>query len=79
MTGNAARVGVTTLVCKEARCEGSRLRVHSVEFSALSGAAYLGGNYGLAQAAVVGTVAVIIALLAAFGYEARAIEFAKAA
>jgi SHS family lactate transporter-like MFS transporter len=41
-------------------------------------AAQLGGNYGLALAAVVGTVAIVIALLAAFGSEARGIEFAKA-
>jgi MFS transporter, SHS family, lactate transporter len=38
-----------------------------------------GGNYGLALAAVAGSVAVIIAVLTAFGVEAKGVSFAAAA
>jgi SHS family lactate transporter-like MFS transporter len=38
-------------------------------------AAQYGGNYGLALAAVAGTVAVVIALLTAFGIEAKGVAF----
>jgi MFS transporter, SHS family, lactate transporter len=41
-------------------------------------ATYFGGNYGLALAAVAGTVAIIIAALTAVGSEAKGIAFAKA-
>jgi SHS family lactate transporter-like MFS transporter len=42
-------------------------------------AAHLGGNYGVALAAVAGTVAVVIAILTALGTEARGVDFNKAA
>jgi MFS transporter, SHS family, lactate transporter len=42
-------------------------------------AAQLDGNYGLALAAVAGTVAVVIAVLTAVGTEARGVAFARAA
>jgi SHS family lactate transporter-like MFS transporter len=42
-------------------------------------AAHLGGDYGLALAAVAGTVAIIIAILTALGSEARGVAFARAA
>ena len=38
-------------------------------------AAQYGGNYGLALAAVAGTIAVVIALLTAFGVEAKGVAF----
>ena len=38
-------------------------------------AAHYGGNYGLALAAVAGTIAVVIALLTAFGVEAKGVAF----
>jgi SHS family lactate transporter-like MFS transporter len=41
-------------------------------------AAHLGGNYGVALAAVAGTVAVIIAVLTMLGEEARGVDFATA-
>ena len=41
-------------------------------------AAHTGGNYGLALAAVAGSVAIVIAVLTAFGTEARGVVFAKA-
>jgi SHS family lactate transporter-like MFS transporter len=41
-------------------------------------ATHFGGNYGLALAAVAGTVALVIAVLTAVGTEARGIVFAKA-
>jgi MFS transporter, SHS family, lactate transporter len=41
-------------------------------------ASHFGGNYGLALAAVAGSVAIIIALLTAVGTEAKGIAFAKA-
>jgi hypothetical protein len=41
-------------------------------------ALHFGGNCGLALAAVVGSVAIIIAILTALGTEARGIVFAKA-
>jgi MFS transporter, SHS family, lactate transporter len=42
-------------------------------------AAHLGGDYGLALAAVAGTVAIVIAILTALGSEARGVAFEKAA
>jgi len=36
---------------------------------------HFGGNYGLALAIVAGSVAIIIALLTAFGVEAKGIRF----
>ena len=39
-------------------------------------AAHLGGNYGIALAAVAGTVAVVIAVLTMLGEEAKGIDFA---
>jgi len=41
-------------------------------------AAHYGGNYGLALAAVAGTVAIVIAVLAAVGTEAKGVVFGKA-
>ncbi len=41
-------------------------------------ASHFGGNYGLALAAVAGSVAIIIAVLTAVGTEAKGIAFAKA-
>ncbi len=41
-------------------------------------ASHFGGNYGLALAAVAGSVAIIIALLTAVGTEAKGVVFAKA-
>jgi SHS family lactate transporter-like MFS transporter len=41
-------------------------------------AVHFGGNYGLALAIVVGTVAIVIAGLTAVGTEAKGVEFAKA-
>jgi SHS family lactate transporter-like MFS transporter len=41
-------------------------------------AAHLGGNYGIALAAVAGSVAIIIAILTALGTEARGVAFTKA-
>ncbi len=38
-------------------------------------AVHFGGNYGLALAIVAGSVAIIIALLTAFGVEAKGIRF----
>jgi SHS family lactate transporter-like MFS transporter len=42
-------------------------------------AAHFGGDYGLALAIVVGTVAIIIAGLTAVGTEAKGVVFGKAA
>jgi len=41
-------------------------------------AAHFGGNYGIALAAVAGTVAIVIAVLTAVGTEAKGVVFAKA-
>ena len=41
-------------------------------------AAHFGGNYGVALAAVAGSVAIVIAVLTAVGTEAKGIVFAKA-
>ena len=41
-------------------------------------ATHFGGNYGLALAAVAGSVAIVIAVLTAAGTEAKGIVFAKA-
>jgi MFS transporter, SHS family, lactate transporter len=38
-----------------------------------------GGNYGLALAVVAGTVAIVIAILTAFGIEAKGVAFGAAA
>jgi SHS family lactate transporter-like MFS transporter len=41
-------------------------------------AAHYGGNYGLALAAVAGTVAIVIAVLTALGAEAKGVRFGTA-
>jgi MFS transporter, SHS family, lactate transporter len=50
----------------------------SVAFNSLAIAANFGGNYGLALAVVVSSVAIVIAVLTAVGTEAKGIAFSKA-